>query len=103
MRLQKLEFDGLGSEEKEKKQEKPISKEKEEKKRMKGILVGAKLSGDDLTALGFTPGPEMGKVLAAIEAAVRTGEELRLDASDDVRVELTRRIADARAALGGAA
>jgi hypothetical protein len=94
--LPAISFGGLSGEVKEKKQEKAVDPKKEAKERMKKALGGAGLGGKDLIGLGFTPGPEMGKVSAAIERAVSEGGEVSLEASDKVRAELAKRIEQAR-------
>jgi hypothetical protein len=98
--MPELRFGGLSGEAKEKKQEKAVDPAKEAKERMKKAMADAGLAGKDLIALGFKPGPEMGKVAAAIEKAVG-GAALQLDASDETRAELLGRIERVKALLAG--
>jgi len=93
--LPEMRFGGLDGEEKEKKQEKPADPGKEAKQQLKKIVAEAGLGGKDLIALGFKPGPELGKLSAAIEAAVG-GSELAIDAPEEVKAEIRRRIENAR-------
>ncbi len=93
--LPEIRFGGLAGEEKEKKQEKPVDAGKEAKQRLKKAVAEAGFGGKDLITLGFKPGPEMGKVAAAIEAAIGGGE-LAVDAPEETKAELKRRIASAK-------
>jgi hypothetical protein len=97
--LPQMAFGSLAGGEKEKKKVDPEAEQKKARKEaadaMKARLDAAGLGSKALIELGVKPGPDMGKILKAIEKAVAEGARLE-GVPDDLRAELEKRVEAAR-------
>lgn len=95
--LPPMTIEGLTGGEKQEKQKEDPGKlaEKERENALKKALSEAQLDAKALTALGVKPGPELGKLLKAIEKSFNEGGDVR-SAPENIQEELQKRIRLAR-------